>query len=168
MTTPASRPAGAMPDRPWVQPVITILEFIASERPELLKALLSVAEDSPARFALLQIAEQWGIEMKDLLRLALKTAQHLDRLESRHGPRLTKDYLARQRYLFALHHFAVERYERVTGQRRRRRLRNILQRLEAGLEDARQRQRIEKIIGLPAEPEQPPADMRWLEDLIGR
>ncbi len=163
------RPSSPPPDTTLLDPLVALLEVTASERPDLLSSQLNVLETSPHCFGLLKLADLWGIEAKDLLRLVVKTALHLDRLEARNGPRLTTNYVLRQPHLLALYHLAVQRRDRVTGGpvRRRRRLTEICQRLEAGLEAASERRRIEAFIGAPPKPAGA-SDPKWVAAFIGR
>ena len=169
MKPPAARASHPSPDPSPTQQLITLLEVIASERPEALPVLLTLSENSPLLFALQPLAREWGIQVQDLLRVALKSALQLDRLESpRRSPKLTDRWIASQPHLEVLFHFAAERRERLKDPARRRRLTKIRTRLEAGLETARQRRRIQEFIGVSTRPASEADDPHWVEMFIGR
>ena len=156
-------PDAKVPEKPSSDPLVAVLEMVATQRPDLLPWLVAVFERSPANFTLFQIADEWNLPLQELRSAAAKAADDLDRLEARAVVWIQPRFL-RKPHLGALFRFAVERCQRV-GSRRRQRLENIGRRLERQLELNRRRQWIETFIG--GSGKGPRLDRRRIEEFLG-
>ncbi len=147
--------------------VAGLLELLSKESPDLLGPLVSALEFSPAGRGIGELAKRWGVSPDDraaeLVALALKTAEHLDRLERQQlrAWRHPREVLGAPN-LAALHSFARRRSGRVPGISRSRRLEVIGRKLERVYEVDRRRQRIESFLSEPA----PAVDPEWLRDFL--
>ncbi len=169
MKRPGDRAAAPVQDPRLFGPLAGLLELTASERPGLLDVLIWALEDGPVRLTLRGLLADWEIEVKDLPVVAVRTARELQRLEGRKRLVLDSPYFARQRHLSMLAGFAAARCARVFAPpSRRSRLARVHRGLEAGLEEARERRRIEALIGIASDPAPAASDPQWLEDFIGR
>lgn len=74
------------PMTPLRETVVAMIELIASQRPDLLSIYLDLASNSPARYAVLELVEDFNVrETKDLHQAVIKAVADLDRLERRRG-----------------------------------------------------------------------------------
>ncbi len=159
--------AGAVPDKPSIEPLLAVVEFAASCRREVLPWLLTVTDKSTAHFNLLQLADDWGVEMPDLQPVALKAARDLDRLEAVRATWTDPGSVLREPHVVAVLDLAVQRLKRARRSRRQRHLEAIIKRLEIAAEAARQNRWIHEFIGRRPEKATPPAEKHWVERLFG-
>ncbi len=133
--------------------IAATLELTATERPELLDFQLEAFLNSPMRFAVLELANAFGVPREKLALTAYKACLDLDKLEKRRGVWRNPAQVLESPNVAALYQLCSARQGRVPGITRRRRLEAICQKLELAWELARDRAWIEAFIGppLPAE-----------------
>ena len=108
-----------------------MIELIASHRPDLLPIYLDMASNSPARFAILELASDLGVrETADLYQTALKIVADLDRLERRRGGWRHPRQVVPAPNVGGLLRFCRARIPNVTGISRRRRLEILARKLQ--------------------------------------
>lgn len=163
MNPSADPSSGAQPITPALEPLAALLELVASEQPDLLPWAVSVVEQSAGRAIFLELAEEWGVQPRDVRRVAARAARQLDELEPRGG---TDPGSLRGPALVAAFHFASQRRRRISGLRRQQRLKTLGRQLAEALEVARQRRRIHSLIGI-AEVEEPAVDGPWIQEFLG-
>ncbi len=144
--------------------VVAVLEAIASERPDLLRPLVSALEHSPAGGELVAIAKAWNKPVDLLAEVAVTTSEHLERLERRRGVWRHPSQLVASPNVPALASFAQARRDRVPGLDRYRRLDMLALKLGRIAELEHERRAIEAFL---REPVQPPDNPDWLRDFMG-
>ncbi len=148
--------------------VAALLELVAKKQPDLLGPVVSALEFSPAGRGVGELAKRWGVggddRVAELVEVALKTAEHLDRLERkhRHGWRHPREVVYRPN-VPALQSFAYGRRNRVREIRRARRLEILGRKLERAYEGERRRRQVERFLSEPV----PAVDPEWLRDFLG-
>ena len=116
---------------PLRETVAAMIELIASHRPDLLPIYLDMASNSPARFAVLELASDFDVrETADLHPVALKVVADLDRLERRRGGWRHPQQVVPTPNLGGLLHFCRARIQNVAGTSRRRKLEILARKLQ--------------------------------------
>lgn len=164
MKPPADPYAGRPPIQPAIDPLVTLLELTATERPELLPWLLSILPHSAASYMLEQLAEEWEVKPGEIHRRADAAARDLDRLESGGA---AEPYRMSLPDLAALFHFALKRRDRLSGIRRRSRLKTIGRQLGSALKVIRRRRQLQSLAGAGGR-EEPAGDYQWIGEFLGR
>ena len=109
----------------------SMMELIASQRPDLLPAYLDMAGNSPARFAILELARDFGVrEPRDLHREILKAVADLDRLERRRSGWRHPRQIVHKPNVGGLLYFCRARVGNVPDEGRRRRLEVMAHKLQ--------------------------------------
>ena len=127
-----------------------MMELIASQRPDLLPAYLDMAGNSPARFAILELARDLGVrEPRDLQREVLKSIADLDRLEKRRSGWRHPRQIVHQPNVGGLLYFCRARIDNVPEEGRRRRLEVMAHKLERAFDREKTRAWITDFIGTP-------------------
>ena len=145
-------PSGWVSMRSVISPIreatVAMMELLASRRPDLLPVCLDMACNSPARFAVLELARDLGVrEPRDLHLEVLKVVTDLDRLERRRsGWRHPRQVLHRPN-IGGLLHFCRARIENVREADRRRRLEVLARKLQRAYDRERTRAWITDFIG---------------------
>ena len=131
--------------------IASILELVASQRPDLLPIYLDTVTNSPARFAVLELAAKLGVKAgQDLYRMVLKIVTDLDRLEGkRTGWRHPRQIITTPN-IVGLLYFCRARIQNVPGIARRRRLEIMARKLQRVYDQERTRDWIHDFIGTGA------------------
>ena len=125
-----------------------MLELVASQRPDLLPVYLDMAANSPARFAVLELASDLKVrEIQDLYPVVLKIIADLDRLEKRRAGWRHPNQIVTDPNVGGLLYFCRARIQNVPGIARRRRLEVMARKLERVFEQERTRAWIDDFIG---------------------
>ncbi len=145
MGWPGARTAARARSLATASDVLPVLEVLASERPEVVGAVVETLASSPARPALLELARLFQVEAPEELAGAVVTVvRQLDRLE--HQPRrwtepreVLGSTAASATALDAVARWRADRWRSTRGGTRPARLRRVDRRLKdaAGLERAR-------------------------------
>lgn len=111
--------------------VVAMIELIAAHRPDLLKVYLEMATDSPARFAVAELASDCNVrEIGDLNRITQKIIADLDRLERRRGGWQHPKQVVQNPNIGGLLRFCRARIQNVNSLGRRRRLEVMARKLQ--------------------------------------
>ncbi len=147
-----------MPINPLRENLAAMLEILASQRPDLLQVYLDMACNSPARFAMLELAADCSLrDTKDLGQTVLKATADLDRLERRRGGWKHPRDVVHRPNVGGLLVFCHARLQNVTGIGRRRRLEFIARRLQRVHERERTMAWITDFIGTTGQAQVGPA-----------
>ncbi len=147
--------------------VAALLELVAKKRPDLLGPVVSALEFSPAGRSVGELTKLWGVggddRVAELVEVALKTAENLDRLErkNRQSWRHPREVVPAPN-VAALHSFAFGRRNRVEEIRRSRRLEIIGRKLGRAQESERRRREVERFLSEPATG----VDPEWLREFL--
>ena len=125
-----------------------MLELVASHRPDLLPVYLDMVANSPARFAVLELAKDLKVrEPQDLYPVVMKIIADLDRLEKRRtGWRHPKQIVTKP-HVGGLLYFCRARSHNVPGIARRRRLEVMARKLKRVYDQERTKAWINDFIG---------------------
>ena len=129
--------------------VIALLEVTASGHSSLLEFQLQTILNSPARFAIYDLASAFDVSHEQVGHVVYRACTDLDRLERRRDPWKDPAKILASPNLAALLHVCHARLNRVQKLARRRRIETILRRIERAHELARSRAWIEAFIGEP-------------------
>ncbi len=111
--------------------IAAILDLVASQRPDLLAVYLDIVANSPARFAVLELASDLGVRgTQDLCPVVLKISADLDRLERRRTGWRHPKQIVDDPNVAGLSHFCRARIQNVPGIARQRRLEVIAMKLQ--------------------------------------
>ncbi len=125
-----------------------MLELVVSHRPDLLPVYLDMVANSPARFAILELAKDLKArEVQDLKPIVLKIVADLDRLEKRRSGWRHPDQIVDQPNVVGLLYFCRARTHNVPGIARRRRLEVMARKLERVYQQEQTRAWIDDFIG---------------------
>lgn len=128
------------PITPLRDGIAGMLELVASHRPELLPIYLDMVANSPARFAILELATDLKVrEVQDLSPVVLKIIADLDRLEKRRTGWRHPEQIVTQPNVVGLLFFCHARTHNVPGIARRRRLEVMARKLKRVHEQERTR-----------------------------
>jgi hypothetical protein len=128
--------------------IASMLELVASQRPDLLPVYLDIVANSPARFAVLELASDLGVRAdQDLNRTVLKIVADLDRLESRRAGWQHPQQIIATPNVGGLLYFCRARIQNVPGSARRRRLEILATKLQRVYDQERTRAWINDFIG---------------------
>lgn len=138
---------------PLREGIAAMLELVASQRPDLLPIYLDMVANSPARFAILELASDLKVrEIQDLRSVVLKISADLDRLERRRtGWRHPQQIVARPN-IIGLLYFCRARIRNASGIARRRRLEVMSRKLQRVYDQEKTRDWITDFIGTTGEP----------------
>ncbi len=133
---------------PLREGIAAMMELVASQRPDLLPVYLDMVANSPARFAILELAKDFGVrEPQDLYPVLLKISSDLDRLErKRTGWRHPKQIVAKPN-VTGLLYLCNARIQNVAGISRRRRLEIMARKLQRVYDQEKTRAWITDFIG---------------------
>ncbi len=136
------------PITPLREGIAGMLEIVASHRPDLLPIYLDTVANSPARFAVLELASDLNVrETQDLHPVVLKISADLDRLERRRtGWRHPQQIVAKPNVVGLLY-FCRARILNVPGIARRRRLEVMSRKLQRVYDQEKTRAWIDDFIG---------------------
>ena len=139
-----------------LEAVVAVLELSAAERPELLRFQVHVLLNSSMRPAVLELARAFAEPVEKAGETLYRASLDLDRLEA--WRRVWRDpaQFLESPNVVALYHLCGARVGRVRSLVRRRKLEEILRKLEQAHDLAKSRAWIEEFIG-------PPLDERRLE-----
>ena len=142
--------------------VASLLEMVASERPDLLGWVVDLLQHSPVRFAVLRLLREWEVgNTRRAAPFLRKAVTDLDRLERR---RWTKpQQIIPKPHLGSLVLMATARAQRIDGSVRRRRMAGIADKLERYDENERTRRYVEAFFQEPADET---IDPEWIEDFL--
>ena len=133
--------------------VAAMLELVTSQRPDLLPAYLDMASNSPARFAVLELASELGIrDADDFYPTLLKIVADLDRLERRRGGWKHPRQIVQNPNIAGLLYFCRARISNVSGIGRRRRLEVMARKLQRVHDREKTRAWITDFIGTSGRP----------------
>ncbi len=125
-----------------------MMELVASQRPDLLPIYLDMVSNSPARFAVLELASDLGVrEPRDLYPVMLKISADLDRLERKRTGWRHPQQLVHEPNVGGLPYFCYARMNNVAGISRRRRLEIIARKLQRVYDQEKTRAWITDFIG---------------------
>ncbi len=144
--------------------VASLLEIVASERPELLVPLCETLRSGPAFQIVLDLARDWHVEPAELAAVASRAARQLGRLEMRRGQWRHPSLVVDSPNVRALSHFAYARRGRVSGRVRSRRLNVLAIKLRRIAETEHHRRQLDSFLREPAKP----VDPEWLKDFLRR
>ena len=133
---------------PLREGIASILELVASQRPDLLPTYLDMVANSPARFAVLELASDLKVkEIQNLYPVVLKIIADLDRLERRRTGWRHPQQIVTNPNVAGLLYFCRARIRNVPGIARRRRLEIMTRKLERVYDQERTRAWITDFIG---------------------
>ena len=133
---------------PVREALASMMELIARQRPDLLPAYLDMAGNSPARFAVLELARDFDVrEPRDLHREVLKTVADLDRLEKRRSGWRHPRQIVHRPNVGGLLYFCRARIGNVPDEARRRRLEVMAHKLQRAYDREETRAWITDFIG---------------------
>ncbi len=136
------------PITPLRESIASVLELVASHRPDLLPVYLDTVANSPARFAVLELASDLKVrETQDLYPVLLKISADLDRLERRRTGWQHPQQIVAQPKVLGLLYFCRARIQNVPGIARRRRLEVMARKLERVYDQEKTRAWITDFIG---------------------
>ena len=161
MQPSAEAPAAAPAIHPSIDSFVALLELTATERPDLLRCLLSNYAHGPSSYMLDQLCEDWEAAPGEIRHLAARAAEKLDRLETR-GP--VEPYRMGCPDLAALFYLAMKRRDRLTDGRRRRRLLSVAREVGRALKVTRLRRELGEDAAV--EPERRDVDRHWVVDFL--
>ncbi len=116
---------------PLREAMAAMMELMATHRPDLLPVYLDMATNSPARFAVLELASDFNLrEANELHQATLKIISDLDRLERRRGGWRHPRQVVQDPNVSGLLHFCRARIQNVNGLGRRRRLEVMARKLQ--------------------------------------
>ncbi len=116
---------------PLRETVAAMMELMATHRPDLLPVYLDMATNSPARFAVLELASDFNVrETNELHQATLKIIGDLDRLERRRGGWRHPRQIVQNPNISGLLVFCRARIQNVNGLGRRRRLEVMARKLQ--------------------------------------
>ena len=145
--------------------VAALLELVASERPDYLEWAIDVLQNSPVRFAILDLFREWETaDPEALVRVIVKASADLDRLERRRSWR-KPDQVIHEPHLAALYQLVGSRAQRVEGIARRRRLEIIRRKLKRVYDRERAKKELEAFLREPPRQEIDPA---WIRAFLRR
>ena len=133
---------------PLRESIAAMLELVATQRPDLLPVYLDLAANSPARFAVLELATELAVrETQDLYPVVLKICADLDRLERRRAGWKHPRQIVTDPNIGGLLYFCNARIQNVVGIARRRRLEVMSRKLQRVHDQERTRAWITDFIG---------------------
>ncbi len=146
--------------------VASLLELVASERPDLLGPLVEVLERGPAGRGVAEVAEAWGVRPEDraadLGPVVVRASRHLDRLEMRRpGTWRHPAQVVDGPNVQALATLADARHGRSEGIARAKRLNIIRRKLGRAAEVERARRELAAFLQAPSKPVDLAAFMGW-------
>ncbi len=137
---------------PLREGIAAMLEIVASQRPDLLPIYLDMVANSPARFAVLELASDLGVrETQDLYPVVLKITADLDRLERKRTGWRHPQQLVNNPNVRGLLYFCRARIQNVPGIARRRRLEVMARKLQRVYDQEKTRAWITDFIGTTGE-----------------
>ncbi|MCP3961647.1 MAG: hypothetical protein GY719_27720 [bacterium] len=74
--------------------LLALVDILASHRPELVPFVLDMAQNSPSQFAVIELAEAFGVDHEDLDKVLLQAVGELNQLERRPMWRLPRGAVA--------------------------------------------------------------------------
>lgn len=133
---------------PLREGIASMLELVASQRADLLPVYLDMVANSPARFAVLELASDLNVkETQDLYPIVLKIVADLDRLERRRTGWQHPQQIVSTPNVGGLLYFCRARIQNVPGIARRRRLEVMARKLQRVYDQERTRAWITDFIG---------------------
>ncbi len=149
--------------------VAGLLEVVASERPDLLRAMVAALEYSRAAGGFADLAKLWGAAPENLaaqlVEIAEKTLAGLYQLErTRRAWRHPREVVDGPPNVAALQSFAHGRRARVRNDRRAARLSLIARKLDRAAESERRRRSLDRFLTGPVKP----VDPAWLKEFLKR
>ncbi len=136
------------PITPLRDSIAGMLELVASHRPDLLPVYLDMIANSPARFAVLELAKDLKVrEPQDLYPVVMKIIADLDRLEKRRTGWRHPQQIVTKPHVGGLLYFCRARTLNVPGIARRRRLEVMARKLQRAYDQERTRAWITDFIG---------------------
>ena len=142
--------------------VASLLEMVASERPDILGWVLDLLQHSPVRFAILRLLREWEVgETRRAAPFLRKAVTDLDRLERRHWTK--PQQIIPKPHLGSLVLMATARAQRIHGSVRRRRMAGIAGKLKRCYENERTRRYVDALLQEPADET---IDPEWIEDFL--
>ncbi len=133
---------------PLREGIADILELVAGQRPDLLPVYLDIVANSPARFAVLELASDLGLrDTHDLHPVVLEIIADLDRLEKRRTGWRHPKQIVDDPNVAGLLQFCRARSHNVPGISRRRRLEIMGKKLQRVYEQEKTRAWIIDFIG---------------------
>ncbi len=140
------------PITPLREGIAGMLELVASQRPDLLPIYLDMVSNSPARFAVLELASDLNVrEPQNLYPVVLKISADLDRLEKRRTGWRHPQQIVAAPHVAGLLYFCRARIQNVPGIARRRRLEVMARKLQRVYEQEKTRAWINDFIGATGE-----------------
>ncbi len=125
-----------------------MMELVASQRPDLLPIYLDMVSNSPARFAVLELAKDLGVrEVPDLYPVVLKISTDLDRLERKRTGWRHPQQIVHDPNVGGLLYFCNARIQNVVGISRRRRMEIMGRKLQRVYDQEKTRAWITDFIG---------------------
>ena len=141
------------PITPLRESIAGMLELVASQRPDLLPIYLDMVSNSPARFAVLELASDLKVrDTQDLYPVLLKISTDLDRLEKRRTGWRHPKQIINMPNVVGLLYLCRARIQNVPGVARRRRLEVMTRKLERVHDQERTRAWINDFIGTTSGP----------------
>ncbi len=138
------------PITPLRDDIAGMLELVASQRPDLLPIYLDMAANSPARFAVLELASDLKVrDPERLYPVLLKISADLDRLEKRRTGWRHPRQILNNPNVVGLLYFCRARIKNVPGIARRRRLEVMSRKLQRAYDQEKTRAWITDFIGAP-------------------
>lgn len=136
------------PITPLRDGIAGMLELVASHRPDLLPIYLDMVANSPARFAVLELASDLKVrEVENLHPVLLKISADLDRLEKRRTGWRHPEQIITSPNVVGLLYFCRARINNVPGIARRRRLEVMSRKLQRAYDQEKTRAWINDFIG---------------------
>ena len=133
---------------PLREGIAATLELVAGQRPDLLPVYLDIVANSPARFAVLELASDLDVrDSHDLHPVVLKISADLDRLEKRRTGWQHPQQIVAHPNVAGLLHFCRARIQNVPGIARRRRLEIMARKLQRVYDQEKTRAWITDFIG---------------------
>ncbi len=133
--------------------VASMLDLVASQRPDLLTVFLDIIADGPARSAVLRLASDLGVrESHALPPVLLKISADLDRLEKRRTGWSHPRKIVADPNVGGLLYFCRARIHNVSMISRRRRLEIMAKKLERIYDQEKTRAWIADFIGTTGDP----------------
>ncbi len=133
---------------PLREGIASMMELVASQRPDLLPIYLDTVSNSPARFAVLELASDLGVrEPQDLYPVVLKITADLDRLERKRTGWRHPQQLVSNPNVGGLLYFCNARIQNVAGISRRRRLEIMARKIQRVYDQEKTRAWITDFIG---------------------
>ncbi len=137
---------------PLREGIASMMELVASQRPDLLPIYLDMIANSPARFAILELASDLGVqEVQDLYPVVLKISADLDRLERKRTGWRHPHQIVPNANVRGLLYFCNARIQNVAGISRRRRLEIIARKIQRVHDQEKTRAWITDFIGNTAD-----------------